>query len=157
MKLRSDYRAADIMKDRLHHESEEPIEKPIHPSQQRRIRRGQEIFSKDYLSSARIDQHTIHDLDDGFGGAGARREHTLHRDDEESVPVGWIRGYTKISPVREVKVTNHLEHFGLCEQNTLTRAFSRTHFILVHMHRTAQGVVARVFVKRALNHMSSRV
>ena len=31
------------------------------------------------------------------------------RDDEDSVLVGWIRGHTKIGPVREVRVTNHLE------------------------------------------------
>ena len=58
MKLRSDYRAAVIMKNLLHHESGEPIEEPIHPGQQKRTRRGQEIFSEGYLSSARIDQHT---------------------------------------------------------------------------------------------------
>ena len=58
MKLRSDYRAAVKMKKRLHYELGEPIEEPIHPGQQRRIRRGQEHFSEDYLSSARIDQHT---------------------------------------------------------------------------------------------------
>ena len=58
MKLRSDYRAAVIMKNRLHHESGEPIEEPIQPGQQRRTRRGQEIFSEDYLSSVRVDQHT---------------------------------------------------------------------------------------------------
>ena len=44
MKLRSDYRAAVIMKDRLHNESGEPIQKPIHPSQQRRIRRRTRNF-----------------------------------------------------------------------------------------------------------------
>ena len=48
MKLRSDHRAVVIMKNRLHYESGEPIEEPIHPGQQRRIRRGQEIFSEDY-------------------------------------------------------------------------------------------------------------
>ena len=58
VKLRSDHRAAVMMKNRLHHESGEPIEEPIHPAQQRRIRQGQEVFSQDYLSSARIDQHT---------------------------------------------------------------------------------------------------
>ena len=58
MKLRSDDRAAVIMKNRLHHESGEPIEEPIQPGQQRRTRRGQEIFSEDYLSSVRVDQHT---------------------------------------------------------------------------------------------------
>ena len=41
MTLRPDYRAAVMMKNRLHHESGEPIEEPIHPSQQRRIRHGQ--------------------------------------------------------------------------------------------------------------------
>ena len=58
MKLRSDYSAAVMMKNRLHHESGEPTEEPIHPGQQRRIRQGQEVFSEDYLSSARVDQHT---------------------------------------------------------------------------------------------------
>ena len=58
MKLRSDFRAAVSMKKRLHHESGEQVEEPIHPCQQRRTRRGQDIFSEDYLSSARIDQHT---------------------------------------------------------------------------------------------------
>ena len=58
MKLRSDYRAAAVKKNLLHHESGEPIEEPIHPSQQRRIQQGQEVFSEDYFSSARVDQHT---------------------------------------------------------------------------------------------------
>ena len=40
MKLRSDYRVAVLMKNRLHHESGEPIEEPIHPGQQRRIQQG---------------------------------------------------------------------------------------------------------------------
>ena len=47
-----------MMKNRLHHESGEPIEEPVHPSQQRRIQQGQLVFSEDYLSSARVDQHT---------------------------------------------------------------------------------------------------
>ena len=58
MKLRSDYRAAVMMKNRLHHESGKPIEEPIHPGQQRRIQQGQEVFSEDYFSSAQVDQHT---------------------------------------------------------------------------------------------------
>ena len=36
VKLRSDFRAAVLMKSRLHHESGEPIEEPTHPGQQRR-------------------------------------------------------------------------------------------------------------------------
>ena len=46
MQLRSDYRAAVMMKNRPHHEPGEPIETPIHPSQQRRIQRRQEHFSE---------------------------------------------------------------------------------------------------------------
>ena len=58
-KLRSDYRAAVLMKNRLHHESGEPSEEPIHPGQQRRNQQGQEVFSKiTYFSSARVGQHT---------------------------------------------------------------------------------------------------
>ena len=58
VKLRSGYRAAVLMKNRSHHESGEPIEEPIHPGQQRRIQQGQEVFSKDYFYSARVDLHT---------------------------------------------------------------------------------------------------
>ena len=47
-----------MMKNRLHHESGEPIEEPIHPGQQRRIQQRQEVLSEDYFSSARVDQHT---------------------------------------------------------------------------------------------------
>ena len=56
MKLRTDYRVAIMMKNRLHHESGEPTEEPIRPGQQRRTRQGLEFFSEDYLSSARVDQ-----------------------------------------------------------------------------------------------------
>ena len=56
MKLRSDFRAAVLMKNRPHHESGDPVEEPIHPGQQRRIQQGQEVFSEDYFSSAQVDQ-----------------------------------------------------------------------------------------------------
>ena len=36
MKLRSDFRAAVLMKNRLHHESGEQVEEPINPDQYRR-------------------------------------------------------------------------------------------------------------------------
>ena len=42
------------MKNRLHHESGEPIEEPIHPGQQRRIRQGQQVFCEDYMSGAQL-------------------------------------------------------------------------------------------------------
>ena len=54
MKRRSDYRAAVMMKNRLHHESGEPIEEPIHPGEQRRIQQGQEIFSSPALELINI-------------------------------------------------------------------------------------------------------
>ena len=44
MKLRSDYRAAVSMQNRLHRESGEPIEELFHPGPQRRKRRGHEQF-----------------------------------------------------------------------------------------------------------------
>ena len=55
---------------------------------------------------------TIRDLDDGCFRRcwSMSRIHT--RDDEESVPVGWIRGHTKIGPLRGVKVTYHVEKYG---------------------------------------------
>ena len=58
MKLRSDYRAAVLMKNRSHHESGEPIEELFHPGQQRRMQQGKEVFSEDYFSSARVGQQT---------------------------------------------------------------------------------------------------
>ena len=38
---------------------------------------------------------------------------TPPRDDEASVPLGWIRGHTKVGPVREGKVTYQLEQYGI--------------------------------------------
>ena len=49
MKLRSDYRAAVLMRNRLHHKSGEPIEELIHPGQRRRIQQGQKVFSRRLL------------------------------------------------------------------------------------------------------------
>ena len=62
MKLRSDFRAAVSMKSRPHHESGEQVEEPIHPGQPRRTQLGQQVFSEEYFSSARVDQHA------GYGG-----------------------------------------------------------------------------------------
>ena len=39
--------------------------------------------------------------------------YTPPRDDEYSSPVGWIRGHTKIGPLRQVKVTYHSEQLGI--------------------------------------------
>ena len=50
---------------------------------------------------------------DSAGGIAACSEYTLLRDDGYSVLVGWIRGHTKIGPVREVRVTYHLEQYGI--------------------------------------------
>ena len=59
MKLRSDHRAAVMMKNRLHHESGEPIEEPIHPGQQRRIRQGQSFSPK--ITCLALELINIHD------------------------------------------------------------------------------------------------
>ena len=58
VKLRSDHSVAVLMKNRLHHESGEPIEEPIFPGEQRRIQQGQEVFSGDHFSCTQVDQHT---------------------------------------------------------------------------------------------------
>ena len=39
----------------------------------------------------------------------ACRAHTLHRDHDDSGPVGWIRGFTKIGKVIQVNVTYYAE------------------------------------------------
>ena len=49
-----------MMKNRLHHESGEPIEEPIHPGQQRRTRRGQEVFSEDYFTNIQDGNIALH-------------------------------------------------------------------------------------------------
>ena len=51
MKLRSDYRAAVLITPRIRRTIEDP-------GQQERIQQGQEVFSEDYFSSARVDRHT---------------------------------------------------------------------------------------------------
>ena len=60
---------------------------------------------------------TIHDLDDGSGGCEWNIPtiyiYTPSRDHDYSVPEGWIRGHTKIGPVRQVKVRYHSEQFGI--------------------------------------------
>ena len=39
--------------------------------------------------------------------------HTLPRDDEDAVPLKWIRGHPNIGPVLEVKVTYPLYPYGI--------------------------------------------
>ena len=127
MKLRSDYRAAVTMKKRLHHESGEPIEEPIHPGQQRRIRRGQEIFKEDYLSSARIDQHTRWQHPrGGTNPNGIGSELTENVLLESLFCDSWFR-------LQLIAIHYNRRE---CEQNTLARVFSRT-FVqssFAHMH-----------------------
>ena len=56
---------------------------------------------------------TIHDIDDGFGGeSGACREYTRPRDHDDSKLVAWIRGFTKIGPVIQVRATYYSDQNG---------------------------------------------
>ena len=64
MKLRSDYRAAVMMKNRLHQESGEPIEEPIHPGQQRRIDKDKKFSPK--ITSPVLELTNIQDGNIGF-------------------------------------------------------------------------------------------
>ena len=40
-------------------------------------------------------------------------KNTSPRDDERSIPKGWVRGNTKGGPVLQVNVTNYLERYGI--------------------------------------------
>ena len=44
---------------------------------------------------------------------GACRKHTLSRDEDVSEPVGWIRGFTKIGPIIQIKGTYCSEQYGM--------------------------------------------
>ena len=71
--------------------------------------------SAGFVREVSIEQYflTIHDANDGFGGnTGSCREYTLPRDDQDSELSGWIRGHTKIGPVRQVRVTCCLDQCG---------------------------------------------
>ena len=153
VKLRPDYRAAVMMNNRLHHESREPIEEPIHPGQQRRIRQGQEVcsswptyrmailaFISKLLEVVRIRMELEGSPQNCFFCSSLF-----------FVTVGFVYSWLWST------VTD-----GVCGQNTLTpRIFSHicTHFILVNLHRMAQGVARRVFIKErssTCHHMSGR-
>ena len=63
MELRSDYRPAVLMKNRLHHESGEPVEEPIHPSQQ-------DEYNEDKKFSPKITCPTLELTDTQDGNIG---------------------------------------------------------------------------------------
>ena len=50
---------------------------------------------------------------DGLDCTSSCRQYTFLRDVNRSQPKGFIRGNTKIGPVLEVDVTNHLKRNGL--------------------------------------------
>ena len=58
MKLRPDYRAAVVKKNALHRQSGEVVPTFIHPGHQRRRRPGQDSFSQEAESGARVDERT---------------------------------------------------------------------------------------------------
>ena len=144
MKLRSDYRAAVMMKNRLHHESGEPIEEPIQS-----IQVNKDAYDKDKKFSLKNTCRALELTNIQDGNIG------LHL----QVPRGGTHPYGVGSELTKIFVAriSFLFRFQLtaiycyrrrwCEQNTLTpHIFPHicTHFIHVHMHRMAQGVAARV-------------
>ena len=72
---------------------------------------GEENFEKCVPNSTAV-QAYLHDVAQVLG---ACREHTPPRDEDFPLPVG-SEGHTKIGPVREVRVTNHLEQDGIESQ-----------------------------------------
>ena len=57
---------------------------------------------------------TIQDVDDGFEGkTGSCREYTLRRDHQDCEFMDWIRGHTRIGPVRQVKIICCLDQYGI--------------------------------------------
>ena len=67
-------------------------------------------------------------MDDGFGGkTGSRGECTLLRDHQDSEPVGWIRGHTRIGPVHQIRVMCCLDQHGI--ENTGYRLRRETDLI----------------------------
>ena len=71
--------------------------------------------SAGFMRKVSVEQYfrTIHDLNDGSGGkAGSCREYTLSRD-QDSELIGWIRGHTRIGPVRQVRAICCLDQYGI--------------------------------------------
>ena len=71
--------------------------------------------SAGFMRKVSIGQHfrTIQGVNDGFGGkTGSCREFTLPRD-QDSEPVGWISGRTRIGPVRQVETFCCLDQEGI--------------------------------------------
>ena len=82
----------------------------------REIKVPQICESAGFMRKVSIGQYfkTIHDVEDGFGGkTQACREYTSLRDHQDSEPVAWIGGHTKIGPVLQVKVICCLDQYGI--------------------------------------------
>ena len=80
------------------------------------VKESQTCEPAGFMRKVSIGQYfrTIQDVNDAFGGMkGSCRECTLPRDDQDSSqPIGWIRGHTKIGPVRQVRVPCCLDQLG---------------------------------------------
>ena len=156
MKLRSDYRGAVMMKNRLHHESGEPIEEPIHPGQQRRIQQGQEVFSED--TSPPLEFTNIQDGNIGLhlqalrGGThpdGLGSELTIFLLESLFFCYTWFRLQL---------IAIHCNQRGMSTEHPHTVIFSCTSHMCLH-HIVAQGVAARFSWKTCSStcrHVSDR-
>ena len=79
---------------------------------------------------------TIRDVTDGFGGkTGSCREYTLTRDHQDSEPIGWICGHTRIGPVRQVRVLCCFDQYGI---EIRYRRHQKTHLTLGLSYPEAQ-------------------
>ena len=112
----------DLITEPLYHESGEPSEKPIHPGQQRRIWRGQEISQK--ITCPALELINVQDGNIGLqlqvprsgtnpNGVGSELTFFFARISLFLVTVGFVYSWWRST------VTD-----GECEQNTLTRHFS---------------------------------
>ena len=147
MKLRSDYRAAVLMKNHLHHEAGEPIEEPIHPGQQRRTCPRLELFN---ILDGNINLH-LQVPRGGTNPNGVGCELTFFLL-ESLFCSSWFRLQL---------IAIHCNRRGVNRTSSHSAFFSRTlvQCPRVHMHSMAQGNSGRVSCKTlssTSHHMSDR-
>ena len=121
MKLRSDYRAAVLIKNRLHHESREPIEEPIH------IRINKDEYNKEKKFSPKVTSQTLELTNIQDGNIGLQLQ----------VPRGGTNGIgSEHFRVRELvkKIENHPHRQDLqadLQQSNACKPFSEESKVMI--------------------------